>query len=175
MRGKGLTLEEFEELKVGGLMLNYLLICPRKLWLYSRGIRTEHTSERVELGYFLHRSSYEQFSARELMIENIIKVDVILGEEKITEVKYSSKMLSASKAQLAYYLYFLKKRGVILKGELRFPKERRKETVELNEDMEELVEDCLRKVWEVVRRESPPEAERGRICKSCSYYELCWG
>ncbi|MBC7330030.1 Dna2/Cas4 domain-containing protein [bacterium] len=24
-------------------MVNYLLICPRKLWLYSKGIRMEHT------------------------------------------------------------------------------------------------------------------------------------
>ncbi|MGC9004451.1 MAG: CRISPR-associated protein Cas4 [bacterium] len=172
---KGLTLEEFEELKVGGLMINYLLICPRKLWLYSRGIRMEQTSEKVELGEILHQSSYERSSAKELLIEDLIKVDVILEKRRITEVKYSSKMHEATRAQLAYYLYFFKKRGVILKGEIRFPKEKRKEIVELDEKTEEFVENCLRKVWEVLKSDKVPPAERGKICRSCSYELLCWG
>lgn len=162
-------------MKVGGLMVNYLLICPRKLWLYSRGLRMEHTSEKVELGDFLHRSSFERSPVKELLIEDIVKIDVMLEEKQITEVKYSSKMLFATKAQVAYYLYYLKKRGVMLKGEIRFPREKRKESVELDERLEEFVEDCLRKIWEILRREKPPSQERGRTCRSCSYEEFCWG
>lgn len=175
MSEKGMTLEEFEGMKVGGLLVNYLLICPRKLWLYSRGIRMERTSERVELGEFLHRSSYERSSVKELLIENLIKIDLMLEEKRITEVKYSSKMLSATKAQIAYYLYFLKTRGVILKGEIRFPREKKKEVIELNEETERFVEDCLRRVNEILKMEEVPTAERSRVCRSCSYEELCWG
>jgi len=156
-------------------MVNYLFICPRKLWLYSRGIRMEQTSEQVELGQFLHQRSYGKSEYKELLIEDLIKIDVILEEKKITEVKYSTKMLKASKAQLAYYLYYLKRRGVLLKGELRFPREKRKETIELDEELEGFVEDSLRKVQEVLKMEKVPSSKKGRICRSCSYEELCWG
>lgn len=170
-----MTLEEFEEMKVGGLMINYLLICHRKLWLYSRGIRMEHTSERVELGDFIHKSTYEQSTAKELLLENTIKIDVMLEEKTLTEVKYSSKMISATRGQIAYYLYYLKRRGVVLKGEIRFPREKKTEAIELDEKMERFVEECLRKVWEIVKKEEVPSAEMTRICRHCSYEELCWG
>jgi len=172
---KVITNEEIEQLRIGGLMINYVLICPRKLWLYSKGIRMEHTSDKVELGDFVHSSSYERSRAKELLIEDIIKVDVILEKKVITEVKYSRKMLSAARAQVCYYLYFFKKRGVMLKGELRFPREKKRETVELDDESEKFVEDCLKRISEIIKREEVPKAERRKICRSCSYEELCWG
>jgi hypothetical protein len=34
----------------GGVHIKYLHHSPRQLWLYTRGIRPEHLSERVQLG-----------------------------------------------------------------------------------------------------------------------------
>lgn len=52
-----LTEEEFERLKVGGLKINYYVICPRKLWLYAHDIRLEQTSDRVALGRLLQEQA----------------------------------------------------------------------------------------------------------------------
>lgn len=45
---------------VGGAHIKYLHHCPRQLWLYARGIRPEHLSERVQLGEAVHETSYER-------------------------------------------------------------------------------------------------------------------
>ncbi|MCD6506625.1 Dna2/Cas4 domain-containing protein [Candidatus Poribacteria bacterium] len=48
-----MTDQEFEELKVGGMEVNYLIVCPRKLWLYTHDLRMEKLSDKVSLGAFI--------------------------------------------------------------------------------------------------------------------------
>lgn len=171
-----LTEEEFEALKVGGMEVNYLVVCPRKLWLYAHHLRMEPLSDKVSLGALLHETAYPRLLRRELFIDSLIKVDFVEGSEKVLEIKYSRKMEEAAKLQLLYYLYYLKRRGVEgLTGEIRFPKERRKIEVELTEEGEGQVEEALRKVAEVKGLPKPPDAEHSGLCRYCAYAELCWG
>ena len=171
-----LTEEEFEALKVGGLEVNYLVVCPRKLWLYSRQIRMEPLSDKVALAAFLHETAFPRMQRRELLIEDLIRVDIVEGTGKVLEIKFSRKMEEAARLQLLYYLYFLKRRGVEgLAGEIRFPKERRRIEVRLTEDGERAVEEALRRVAEVKSLPEPPPAEWSPICRACAYAELCWG
>ena len=44
--------------KITGLMFAYSLICPRKLWYYSKGITMEDTSEYVSLGKLIDENTY---------------------------------------------------------------------------------------------------------------------
>ncbi|HEX28714.1 TPA: CRISPR-associated protein Cas4 [Candidatus Poribacteria bacterium] len=170
-----MTDQEFEELKVGGMEVNYLIVCPRKLWLYTHDLRMEKLSDKVSLGAFIHESSYPKLTRRELLIDNLIKVD-LLESGKITEVKSSRKLERASKMQILYYLYYLKQKGIQgLSGEIRFPKERRKIEVQLDEESEREIERILHEVHRVKSLPTPPEAEWSPICRPCAYAELCWG
>ncbi|MER3467339.1 MAG: hypothetical protein C4312_01705, partial [Thermoflexus sp.] len=42
--------DDFERLQRGGLQLNYLRVCPRKLWLFAHQVRLEADAEAVALG-----------------------------------------------------------------------------------------------------------------------------
>ncbi|MDN5331051.1 MAG: CRISPR-associated exonuclease Cas4 [Tepidanaerobacteraceae bacterium] len=168
--------QQYEELYTNGIKVNYVAVCPRKLWLYSRGMRMEPLSERVALGRLLHERSYEWIPRREVLIDNLIKVDVIEGEGRILEVKCSKKLSDAARLQVAYYLYYLKKIGAgELTGELLFPKERRREEIRLTDELEREVEEALKKIREIELLTVPPEAQYTSLCRLCAYIDLCWG
>ncbi len=160
----------------GGVEIGYLAVCPRKVWLYSRGIRLEKESDKVILGEFIHKHSYhDRERKKEIEIDNLIKVDIV-DDDSIWEVKYSSRMIEGAKLQIAYYLYYFKKvYGVELVGELRFPKEKRVEKVVLDESLEKDVETALIEIKRIKSLEKPPEATFKRVCYKCAYAELCWG
>ncbi|MDW8166913.1 MAG: CRISPR-associated protein Cas4 [Acidobacteriota bacterium] len=171
-----MTDEEFAELKTNGIKVNYCIVCPRKLWLYSHDIRMEQSSERVALGKLLHERAYREQPRRELLIDNLIKVDLLESEGKVLEVKYSRRMKEAARLQVLYYLYYLKRLGVTgLTGELRFPKERRREPVHLTDEAEQEIEAVLREVRRIEQLPAPPAVAFMPICRSCAYIELCWG
>ena len=92
----------FDELKTNGLKVNYYFVCKRKLWLFSKGIAFEDSSERVALGKLLHQYSYPSRKHKELLIDNTIKIDEITTKE-IKEVKLSSKLEEATKWQVYYW------------------------------------------------------------------------
>jgi len=127
-----LSEDDFERLKVGGLKMNYLRVCPRKLWLFAHQVRLEADAEAVALGRLTHERAYRDRPRRSLILENLIAIDVLEGEGTILEVKHAPTFIEAARLQLRYYLYFLARRGVHLRGELRFPRQRRRETVILD-------------------------------------------
>lgn len=47
-----------DHLLITGTEINYLFICPTKLWYFARGITMEQESEWVDLGRFLHEQRY---------------------------------------------------------------------------------------------------------------------
>jgi CRISPR-associated exonuclease Cas4 len=171
-----MTDEEFAELRTNGIKVNYLAVCPRKLWLYAHDIRLEKTSEHVALGRLLHDQAYHHLPRRELLVDNLIKIDLLEASGKILEVKYSQRLKGAARLQVLYYLYYLKRLGVThLVGELRFPKERRTEPVHLTEQGEREVEAALREIQRIEQLPTPPKVDFMPICRKCAYAELCWG
>lgn len=162
------------DLKLQGIKINYLFVCERKLWLFDKGITMEHTSDKVLQAKIVHQYSYYKEEKKELLIDDIIMID-ILDDDTIREVKYSSKMQKADLLQLYYYLYYLKQKGIIKKGIINYPKERKKEYVELDEEAENQVKEAIMKVKQIINLDSPPKAEKTNKCKKCSYYEFCWG
>ena len=167
------NVEDLAELHVTGTKVNYYVICKRKLWLYSRHLTMEHSSDRVRLGKHLHEKSYSRERDREIDINGLIRIDMV--GHRLREVKSSRKMLAAHRMQILYYLYFLKRLGVEgLEGELNFPKERRKEVVILDAEAERRVEEVIAGNVRIEEMQSAPEAEFRTICRACSYGELCW-
>ncbi|MCS7187506.1 MAG: Dna2/Cas4 domain-containing protein, partial [Armatimonadota bacterium] len=107
--------EEFEQLRTNGVKVNYWAICHRKVWLYAKGLRMEPLSDRVALGRILHERAYPDMPRREVLVDNLIKIDLIEHESKLLEVKHSRKLVDAARLQVAYYLLYLKWLGA---GEL---------------------------------------------------------
>lgn len=176
MRLSSEEIVEFENLRVNGIKVNYWAICHRKLWLYSKGLRMESLSDRVALGKLLHERSYPRYPRRDVLIDNLIKVDILENEGKVLEVKYSRKLVDAARLQVAYYLLYLKRIGAgELTGELRFPRERRREEVHLTPELEARVMDALRDIRRIELLSEPPYTDFMPICRVCSYCELCWG
>ncbi len=164
-----------DELTFTGTQVNYFLICPRKLWLFSKGLTMEHMSEAVALGSLIHESAFQR-EQKEILIDNRIRIDFSSSPGVIHEVKKSKKMEEAHRFQLLYYLYYLKQKAVTeLRGRLHYPKLKRTEEVELTPENERALKEILTKMNEILGNPTPPaKIDKLSICKKCSYYELCY-
>lgn len=160
---------------ITGTAINYFFICTRKLWFYQNHLEMEHTSEYVELGKLLHEDSYPREKRREWNIDNLIRIDFIDKQGILHDIKSGPAMETAHVMQLCYYLYLLKQKGVThRKGVINYPRQRRTTEVELTPEREQEVETAMQSVTEIAQLPTPPHADYMKICKSCSYQELCW-
>ena len=160
---------------ITGTAINYLHVCTRKLWFYQNHLEMEHTSEYVDLGRHLHEESYPREKRREWNIDNLVQIDFVDKHGILHDIKSGPAMETAHIMQLCYYLYLLKQKGVSnRKGVINYPRQRRTTEVELTPESEEAVETAIEKVNEIATLPIPPHADYMKICKSCSYQELCW-
>lgn len=164
---------DLEQLNIQGVKINYYFVCKRKLWLFSKGITMEHNSDRVMTGKLVHENSYKRKKHKELLIDNLLKLDIV-DDTYVREVKISSKMEKADKMQLYYYLYYLKKLGINKKGMLNYVKERRQEEIELTDEIEKEVEMVILDIVEITKNIKPPKLEKLPYCTKCAYYEFCY-
>lgn len=133
----------------------------------------EHLSDRVLSGRVLHETAYSRQKSREVMIDEILKLDIIDGDF-VREIKISSKMSNSHRMQLLYYLYYLKKRGIEKKGIINYVKEKKQEFIELTAKDETEIEKALVEIKSICEVKRPPPLEKLPICKKCSYYEFCF-
>ncbi|MCX6152706.1 MAG: CRISPR-associated protein Cas4 [Candidatus Kapabacteria bacterium] len=158
-----------------GTHINYYLLCKRKLWLFSHNIQCEQDSDAVLQGKVLHENSYQREN-KEYQF-GPIKIDWLdLKNKVVHEVKKSDKMEDAHLWQLKYYLYYLKHNGVgEFRGELDYPKLKKKLPVNLAETDEIEIQEIIINIHDICNIELPPEPLIGKsFCKNCSYYELCF-
>ena len=163
----------FEDLKTSGIKMDYYFICKRKLWLFDKGISMEADNDRVMQGKIVHEESYKKKKSKEVLIDNIIRLDII-DKNYVKEVKISSSMKRADKMQLLYYLYYLKNIGINRKGTLNYVKEKKIEEVELTPEDESLIEKTLKDIQKLCAEKYPPKRENYPYCKKCAYYEYCY-
>lgn len=156
---------------IGGLHIQYYVVCQRKLWLYSKQIGFETEHERVIEGTLLHEKSYPR-KDKELAIGDAV-VDVIDGEY-IQETKLSSKMQKADEWQLLYYLYLLKLRGIEKKGKIAYTKEKKIVEVVLTEEKEKELKKKIASVYRVMESGTAPKFKKLPYCKNCAYYDFCF-
>src|SRR5699024_11594086 len=89
--------------------------------------------------------SYNRSRKKELFTDEGFKVDA-LDSEYVREVKLTSKMTKADQYQLLFYLYRLKKRGLVRKGLVSYAKERKTEEIVLTKADEEAIEDIEKEI-----------------------------
>lgn len=163
------------DIHVSGTLIWYYYICHREVWLMSHQITPDQDDANVGLGRFIQDYSYQR-ERKELQVGNS-KLDVFHVSDEglvVGEVKKSSKFNESSRMQLAFYLAELKERGIEAKGELRFPKEKRRELVVLDEKTEAELDKARRDILRIVYLPVPPEPNKINFCKKCAYTEFCW-
>lgn len=166
----------FQALRTNGVKINYFFICKRKLWLYCKNLSMEWNSDQVLLGRLLHEGSYRYLPKREVMVDNLIKIDLLESNEVLHEVKYSRKMEEAHRWQILYYLFYLKQLGLEnIRGEINYPKLKRKEVVNLGPEEETRMLPILQEIKQIEASPQPYPATFTSICRKCSYGEFCWG
>lgn len=165
--------------------INYYIVCQRKLWLFINGINMEHTSDIVADGKLLHETSYpqraEKYTEIELSatyndIELTGKIDFYDANEKIIhETKRSDKVEKAHEWQVKYYIWLLELNDVkSVRAILEYPTLRQKNLVMLDEADRQHLTDILAAIAQLKETDICPPKINAKICKSCSYYELCY-
>ena len=159
---------------ITGMMFYYYFVCHRKLWYFTHELTFEDGNEDVAIGRLIDENSYSK-NSKHIMIDNTINVDFIKEWKILHEIKKQKSIEEAAEWQVKYYLYFLKKRGIMVeKGILVYPKLReRKEIFLLDKDIER-IEHILKNIEKIIKNESPPELKKLKICKKCAYYEYCY-
>ena len=160
---------------VNGTLVWYYHICKREVWLMSHNIVPDQQNDAIDLGRFLHEQSYKR-NLKEIVFGNV-RFDVLVESKDklvIGETKKTSSFSEASKWQLLFYLKVLKKAGIFASGVLLYPKEKKREEIELTEELEKQLEEVE---LDIVRIMNEPKALRPvvcKYCKKCAYEEYCW-
>lgn len=163
------------EISVSGTLVWYYYICPREVWLISHQINPDQDHDNLSLGRYIGENTYAR-EKKEIIVGNS-KIDVFHtenGKMVIGEVKKSSKYKESARMQLAFYLKELKEKGILARGELRFPKEKAREEVILDDRTERQLDQVKREILRIVYLEKPPQPKRIQFCKKCAYNEFCW-
>jgi CRISPR-associated exonuclease Cas4 len=164
-----------------GTEVNYLVLCPRKLWWFGHGIEQEHVegnvgAENVSIGRTIHEDSFASAGARETMIDGRLRID-FAEDGVVHEVKKSRGGDRATRMQVIYYLWYLKHRkGIETTGVIHYPKEKRTSAVALTPQAELEIERIVAQVAETKAMTTPPKVDAPmKLCAKCSYQDLCWG
>lgn len=165
--------------------INYYHICHRKLWLFANGINMEHTSDIVTDGKLLHETSYPQraeknteitLSAMHEGIELFGQIDFYDPKQKVVhETKRSDKVEIAHEWQVKFYLWLLLLNGIDgATATLEYLLLRQTAHLELSQEDISQLEKVIKDIAELKESEQCPPVIHAKICKSCSYYELCY-
>ena len=105
-----------------------------------------------------------------------MKIDFIKIKERIIhEIKKSRKIKEAHKMQLLYVLYYFKTLGIEnFTGIIDYPLLKKREKIVLNSEKEQIIQDTVKKAYNIISMDVPPKKEKKRICRKCSYFELCF-
>lgn len=163
------------DIRITGTMIWYYYICKREVWLMIHSLEPDQSYQSLEIGRLIHENSYKR-KKKEIDLGNI-KIDLVGVEDGnlvLGEVKKSSSFKKSAKMQLAYYLRELKGKGYSAVGYLRFPEERKKEKVELNEELEKELERTKKRIKEIANKKVPPAPKKIKYCSKCAYEEFCW-
>lgn len=159
---------------VTGTLVQSYTICSRQTWLMAHQIIPDQDHSYLEIGRLIDEKSYD-WARKKVHLENVV-LDLVRSEEGdlvVGEIKKSSRGLESARLQLAFYLYKLRKYGINAKGRLRFPEERRRIDIELDDKMIKEVEDTVNEIVNIITKPYPPSFKKIGFCKHCAYKEFC--
>ena len=160
---------------VNGTLVWYYNICKREVWLMSRNIAPDQGDTNIDIGRFIHETSYSR-SKKEISFGNV-KFDVLLRDKNkivIGETKKTSKFETASKYQLLYYLQVLEEAGIEAKGVLLYPEEKKRVEVVLDTKGKSELEEIVEQISKIIKLDTPLKSKQIKYCKTCGYKEYCF-
>jgi CRISPR-associated exonuclease Cas4 len=172
--------------QVGGVLIGYHRICKRKAWYKMHGLEMEQESEAVALGRLLDETAYNR-QQKHLTVRAVApdgtslvgKIDwANLQEGILHETKKGRAMEDAHRWQVRFYLWLLKQagHGSALTGSINYPALKQTETVTLEPEHEQTLQDIVTGLKELHEQSGPPERlDSRRLCKKCAFEELCYG
>lgn len=181
---------ELSPVRIGGMLVGYHVICPRKAWLSMHGLWMEQGSEAVALGRLIGESSYRR-RRKELDIAGLApdgttivgRIDwADLRNGVLHETKKSRSVEHAHRLQLQFYLWLLKLAGATRHdgaahtGMLNYPALKRKDPVTLTPEVEERLARIVAEIRQLATDPQPPPRTANRaFCRKCAFEELCHG
>lgn len=141
----------------------------------SRNIAPDQYDTNIDIGRFLHQTSYSR-NKKEISFGNV-KFDVLMRDgEKILigETKKTSKFETASKYQLLYYLKVLREAGLEATGVLLYPEERKRVDVVLDKEAGDELDRVIEEINYILKLDAPPGVSKNKYCKTCGYKEYCF-
>jgi CRISPR-associated exonuclease Cas4 len=176
--------------RVGGMLIGYYVLCPRKAWLSMNGLWMEQESTTVALGRQIDDDSYER-ERKEIMLTAeapdgtplVGKVDwAQLDAGVLHETKKSAAAEEAHVWQLRFYLWLLSLNGVTgpqeqpFRGEINYPRQRRTQAVELHDAHTDRLADIVAALCRLSEQGTPPPRHDTRsFCRQCAFEDLCYG
>ena len=164
-----------KDFSVNGTLIWYYYICQREVWLMAHQLEAYQNNPFLELGRFFQEQSYQR-ERKSIRLENV-EIDLINrenGQVVIAEVKKSSRFEKSATMQLAFYLKILQEYGIAAKGELRFPKEKKRVEVVLTQPILKELEAAEKNIRAIVQSPTPPKEQKIPMCRNCAYREFCW-
>lgn len=175
--------------RVGGMLVGYYVLCPRKAWLSMRGLWMEQESDAVAIGRLIDQTSYGR-KKKHLDLEAeapdgthlVGRLDwADLREGTLHETKKSRAVEEAHRWQVRFYLWLLKRCGVTradgtpFAGCLNYPRLRRTEPVELLPEHEARLAEIVSQIRELAGQPKPPaRIDKRAFCRKCAFEELCY-
>ncbi|MEA4884834.1 MAG: CRISPR-associated protein Cas4 [Clostridia bacterium] len=164
-----------DDMHVTGTLVWYYYICQRQVWLMAHQVNPDEDNPSIDLGRFLHEHVYER-EKKEISLPGM-RLDVLSekdGRLVVGEIKKSMRGEKSARMQLLFYLDELDRAGVSAVGELRFPEQRKRERVTLDEASHTELDRARRDIFRIMYLSEPPAPEKIRYCRGCGYAELCW-
>ena len=139
----------------------------------------EQNSELVEIGKILDETSYNRekkgILIKGILIDNTINVDFVKNGAVLHEVKKTKAIEEAGIWQIKYYMYYLESRGVKdIKAKIDFPLLRETKEIVLEREDKEVLENIIKNIEDIENQDKPPKVINSKICKNCSYFDLCY-
>lgn len=160
--------------RVGGNAINYYYTCKTQLWFFLHHITMEDTSEYVELGKLL-QENYSEGEEKDIQFDEI-SLDILRPTKEIIEIKRSKEIKKSHIYQVKYYIYYLKKKYGLtdFKGKLTYPRVHKTYDVYLQPNDEEELENTVEEINNIFYMKTPPKPKMKKICRGCSYFQLCF-
>ena len=167
------------ELQTSATHIAYFHLCHRKLWLHANGIRMENATDNayVEEGKLICETTYQRRPQRWKELDlDVLKIDHFDPvTNTIREVKKSPKLEHTHVAQVKYYLYALKRRGIEgATGIIEYPKQRKTTTVNLSDaDRQEII-GWEAEIERIVQLPVCPALVKKSYCSTCAFRDFCF-
>lgn len=176
--------------RIGGMLIGYYALCPRKAWQSLQGLWMEQESDAVAIGRLIGETSYRRERKEVDLVatapdgtELVARIDwADLREGVLHETKRSRAVEDAHRWQLKFYLWLLELSGVTRSdgrpsgGVLDYPALKRTEAVELTPTDERRLEEMVAGIRGLAAAPTPPpRLTRRSFCRKCAFEELCYG